>query len=314
MKLLKFKPGDIILVFDDSEVEHSLIWVDGVKPIVDSGEGNKYSGVSRRSLKAFKGIDEEPPKVWRSNDSKLAENAAKFAIKWATSSDEKWIWEEYEKTNKKVQLRTPYSQDKLVKATEAEKNEWNEEVFLSTLQKTWRGVNDKNLSSTGVSCAMFIVYCYQAAILEPFIGELKEYWSDLKNKKDAIKLLNKQPELRKKLIIKTLEPVLKVQDKIPQAFKVNAKLTDVDKLLDSLKQDKTFKQVGKVITDNNDSPNQAKIIDKESPELGKIKLKTLIDICRKHKELWENKEVTSLDEKEFNLSNDDSDEDVIDEE
>ena len=49
MKLLEFQRGDIIFSYEDGEVDHSLIWVGGDKPIIDSVEGKKISGVIRKN-------------------------------------------------------------------------------------------------------------------------------------------------------------------------------------------------------------------------------------------------------------------------
>jgi hypothetical protein len=262
MPLQDLLVGDIIIQTDEGEPEHSLMWVGTGKPVVHSAEGDKLNGVVQQSVGCFEDLsksDLDETEVWRCRDSQLAARAAKFAIRWATRSDEPWVIKAWQSGQQLVTLRTPFSQDRLTETSDKENTPMSVFALWRAVRAAARGNAGQDLSpATGVSCAMFVTYCYQAASLEDQLGLLPQEWEKLRQLKNSGALMALSKEQQFNLIRAALEPI--TTGNIPPAFLVDAKRTNVDRLHDSLEQDPAFSLVGYVVTNKDQKATHAYLL------------------------------------------------------
>jgi hypothetical protein len=171
---LGLAPGDILL----QGAWHAAMWVGGAKPVVHaittSADGaGTTKGVIQQS-DSFVRTNAAALRVFRYvADRTLGRRAADFAIKWATESDRNAVPAAdallVDKNPTVRVLKTPYSEKRHLTPVGKPDRQgpWSVDSLFRAVKAMARARDGMGLSPNhGVSCDQFVVYCYQAAVLE----------------------------------------------------------------------------------------------------------------------------------------------------
>jgi len=283
----QMKAGDILIELEGGGAEHIIMWVGGDKPIVHSAEQESFVGVIQQSAKPYliKKDDEKKWKpfvaVFRSDSESLAAQAAKFAIEWATRSDDEVYMmlrtlekegieekiEEYKKENPRVKrfepgkknvtigspkfggdtivLDTPFSQERLGGGDK----DWDVYSLFRALRAYDRVMSQLPLSQLkGITCSQFVTYCYQAAALHGHFGgsPIPKEILNLISDNGKLYSLKKTKESQPDLISNALEGF--DVGFMPVGMLVDAKTTSADNLMEKLLDSKSgFQEMGYMV-------------------------------------------------------------------
>lgn len=253
LQLVNLVPGDILVEYDDTP-DHSLMWVGGTKPIVHSAEA-QTSGILRQSARGMGGNGPACHEVYRANSPTLAQYAVAIACKWAVASDDpRYV---LFKTDERLQefalnLMTRFSQDRLG----GDGGLWsNREPFVRAVRAYCRSYTGEPLSAgEGVTCSQFISYTYQAASISR-LAHLHAHTRVVVQEAIARQVVaNLHSAQAYAAAVASLRPIYNsVNETMPAPFKVDAKITSVDRLTLDLRTKPGFAHVGNLGSPDDDS-------------------------------------------------------------
>ncbi|CDY78934.1 hypothetical protein BGLT_04987 [Caballeronia glathei] len=258
-KLSEMQPGDLISDLDDDD--HFMIWVGGNEEIVENVDTGDYAGIFRHSKsKITKRINGENNSdddsegemthfaVFRCEDTRIAKQAAEFAIEWATSKSDD-LFTVGKASGDAFNLKIPFNQGRLVHDRAQNFDDWDVRSLFRALRVLARHESGVPVSIKGWTCSSFATYCYQAAALKVLFqsgpiapGVLKmvkdtnsEKFLKIKNDLNIIQLLfGELTEILRKLI--------------PHGLLVDGKAIDATSLLGFLRKDNNgFTNLGDII-------------------------------------------------------------------
>ncbi|MBO0947128.1 hypothetical protein [Fibrella forsythiae] len=241
-------PGDILIEYENSP-EHSLMWLGGGKPIVHSAEAT-FSGILRQSARGFGGQGTPCFEVYRSLNNALGAKVSQFAAIWATSSnDARYI---FAKNNlDELSLMTRFSQDRLG----GDGGHWDNEARVRAVRAYCRVINNQPLSAIeGVTCSQFITYTYQAASIALLVARhalTRVVIQEINSRLLLNQLHNAMAYAAATASLRSIR--LGIDATMPDAFKVDAKITSVDVLAAKLRLDPRFGHVGNLAGGDEDS-------------------------------------------------------------
>lgn len=228
----------------------------------------QFHGVLRQSLKGaicaktpedfFEDTKPKVYAVYRCDDPSIAQNAALFAIGWATPSGSQSASNAL--LNNKGFLKTKYSDDRMTYAeydAPKEARVWSVDAMFRAL-KAFSRFEEALTPKKGSSCSQFAVYCYQAAAIKKYLGDLKIDGNQLQRIKMAggfakLKSSAQDGQQEALQLIELVEQAEKVfaSKQIPSALMTHAKVVHVGSLLEQLRQDNSgFTKVGCLVPSN----------------------------------------------------------------
>jgi len=241
LRLNEMRPGDILIEYDTTP-EHSMLWVGGLKPIAHSADSDNSSGIVMNAAHGLGAAQGEPlMEVYRCSSSKLANQAAAIGSGFAIpSNDPRYI--RSKQNGWGVNLATRFSQSRLG----GNGGHWNAEARVRAVRAYSRWVSKKALSAKeGVTCSQFVSYTYQAASIAGLasVHPLTRVKIQSAVENGVLDKLHSAPEYAAAVgALRALNGA--IDAKMPNAFKVDAKITSVDTLANMLIQDGRFRHVG----------------------------------------------------------------------
>lgn len=253
IQLGNMQPGDILVQYED-EPDHSLMWIGGNKPIVHSAEA-RTSGILRQSARGFGGNGPASVEVYRPNSASLAQHAVAIAGKWAIPSDDpRYVLFKTKGnlTEFTLNLMTRFSQDRLG----GDGGAWsNREPFVRAVRAYCRSVTGAPLSAgEGVTCSQFISYTYQAASISK-LAQLHAHTRVVIQEVIARQVVSGlHSAAAYAAAVASLRPIYNaVNETMSAPFKVDAKITSVDRLTQDLRAMPGFIHVGNLGSPDDDS-------------------------------------------------------------